>query len=208
MATATATKPTTKTKRTNVSKPAVVTYGGTISIPHRAQPSAACSKDHTRPILRHGYLRRRDDGSMWLLATDSYLAVAVKVQGDAKEGWVPVAAMRLLERGQAGEQLSATSWRIQTNEGAVTYDIEAQVAGSTNFPCFEKLGVWGEDERPEGDFNKFGVNPKFVERVGRAVGGTENIHLHLAGPLKPIRIRSRFLGDDAAALLMPIRIES
>jgi hypothetical protein len=85
----------------------------TIQIPYGCRPSKACDPGGPRPILEHARLAQRGE-DWWLIATDSFIAVALKVTtyGDVQEGWIPYKALRQLERGRTVEQLSATTWRL------------------------------------------------------------------------------------------------
>lgn len=187
---------------TMTADPEPQTTPGSITIPPRCKPSKVCSTDRTRPVLCHAYLVEHD-GALWVCAADGYIAVAVKVDGHAAEGWIPIGALRLMERGQDAEQISPTAWRVQTNEGVITFDIEADVKGAT-FPDFKGLGVW--DKREEGSVDAVGMNTKFMQRIGEAIGAEHGCRFEFIGPLRPIRVTS--LGHDGrVALQMPIRLQ-
>lgn len=180
---------------------------GWITVPPRCKPSKACSTDQTRPILCHAYLRRHE-GDLWLCAANSYIAVAIKVGGEAEEGFVPVGALRLMERGQSAEQISTTAWRVKTpSDGLVTFDITSRVEGaSKNYPDFVDLGVW---DRKEGSpLAEVGIDPGLMKQIGDAVGaGEAGCRFEFIGPLKPIRVTPLNDPDgDRVALQMPIRL--
>jgi hypothetical protein len=187
------------------------TYGGTISIPAGCKPSVCVSKER-RPTIANAYLRRRDDG-LWLLATDSYIAVALKVEGDAQDGHVPVGALRLMERGKHGEQLSATAWRVRSDEDAVTtFDIAGKVAGDNPYPNLDKVGLWGGD-LPGVESVKFngrvtvGMNAGFMKRIADAFGsGDTGCRFEMTGPLAAIRVAPLRTDIEAVAIQMPIRL--
>ncbi len=142
-----------------------------IVIPTGARPSKACSRDTTRPVICHGYLRRRADG-LWLLSTDSYIACALKVHGEAEEGFVPFGALRLLQRGYQGEQVSESMWTVRTDRGHITFDVGESLGKTNPFPDFEKLGVWeGEAADPVAEL---GVNAHMTRRLAQALGIGEN----------------------------------
>lgn len=145
----------------------------TIVIPAGARPSKACSRDTTRPVICHAYLKRRDDG-LWLLATDSYIACALKVtaQPEAEEGFVPFGALKLMQRGHRGEQVSDMEWRVRTDLGMVTFDIDLVLSNAKPFPDFYKLGVWGGEAA--GPVTTVGMNAHLTRRLAQALGIDEN----------------------------------
>ena len=179
--------------------PAPASVGGTITIPTRCKPSKACSTDRTRPTLCHAALQRHD-GSLWICATDNYIAVAVKVEGDADEGRVPIGALRLMERGLPAVQVSETAWKVQTNDGAVTFDC----GDIRNFPDFKGLGVW---DKPEGaGVEAIGIHPVLMARIGLALGARNGCRMQFVAPLRPIWVTPLSLGHDGVAIQMPIRL--
>jgi hypothetical protein len=186
------------------------TFGGTIDVPPRCKPSRALSKGDMRPILEHAYLRRRDDG-MWLLMTDSYIAVGIKVNGDAEEGWVPGPALKHIERGRNAEQLSDTSWRVDTEPYASTvFDISKVVDGAKEFPDLESVGLWDLDVKPtwNGDKPSVGMNPGFMKRIADSFGCGDDTgcRFDIAAPLRPIRVTPLRSDIEAVGLQMPIRL--
>lgn len=190
---------------------AVSTAPGTITIPAHCKPSKAVSPERTRPVICHAYLRRRD-GDLWLCATDSYIAVAVKVTGDAQEGFVPVGALRLMERGQKAEQVSKTAWKVWTNEGTVVFDIADKVDGAVAYPDFDKLNVFDgpeADKAPLSPNGKFaiGIDHELIKRVGDSIGGKRGLRFEFTGPLRAVRLVPLQAGTDRVGLCMPIRLE-
>lgn len=145
----------------------------TIVIPNGARPSKACSRDTTRPLLCHAYLKRREDG-LWLLATDAYIACALKVTGEpeADEGFVPFGALKLMQRGYSGEQVSDSAWLVRTDRHTVTFDVGRTVDSSKPFPDFDKLGVWGGE--PADPVASIGMNAHMTRRLVQALGVGEN----------------------------------
>jgi hypothetical protein len=196
-------------------KVAVEQAPGHIVLPSRCKPSVVCSTDRTRPILLHAYLRRRK-GALWVCATDSYIAVAIKVEGDAEEGFIPVGALRLMERGQAATQLSKTAWTVKTNDGAVTFDIADKVDGAVNYPDFDKFGLWEDTETAKKHGEKadtwplaVGINAALMKRIQDGLGATHGCRFDIAAPLRPIRVTPlQSVDGDRVALQMPMRINA
>lgn len=184
-------------------------FGGTISIPARCKPSRALGTDVTRSVLTHAYLRRRQ-GALWLCATDSYIAVALKVEGDAQEGYIPASALKQMERGKHGEQISETAWRIQTEPYATTtFDVTDQLAGSKGYPNFDDLHVWDDVTYVwNGDPVSVGINPDLMKRIGDSFGTGDHIgcRFDVPGPLKPIRVTPLRSSIEGVALQMPVRL--
>ncbi len=176
-----------------------------ILVPKGCKPSKACSTDRTRPILTHAYLRRHD-GALWLCVTDAYVAVALKVEAgpDVTEGFVPVGALKMLEAGRHGEQMSPTAWRIVTPDGLLTFDcgdLHGRAPGQ--FPDFANLGVW--DKPDAGCVEAVGMNTDFMHRIGQALGARGGCRMDFVSQLRPIWITP--LGHDGrVALQMPIRL--
>lgn len=206
------------TTRRKSAKPSEPTYGGTIKIPYGCKPSKACSPDPVRPIIRHGYLRQRKDG-LWLCATDAYIAVALKVDGTATEGWVPRDVLALMERvakhGKAKltfEQISKTSWRVASADEAVVtvYDVAKELGYGRSdteltFPDLEAMcdGLLFTAAELNGNPGAFGFNPKLLARIGEALGGP--VRAEVTAPLKPLRLTA-IGSEDRVALQMPIRL--
>jgi hypothetical protein len=159
-------------------------------------------------------LTKRKDG-MWLVTTNSYLALAVKVRDqDATEGYIPIGALKAMERGQAGEQLSFTAWRVQTEPYAITtFDIGDVVSGATPFPVESVEGhLWGDV--PKSEFNgevAVGLNPDFLKAIDIAFGHGRygpSCRLDMTAPLRPIRVTSTRPDIEAVAALMPVRLNA
>jgi hypothetical protein len=184
----------------------------TIVVPHRCKLSKVCSTDRTRPILTHAYLKRRGDG-WWLLATDSYIACAVRVSEsatDAEEGWVPIGALRLMESGKPGEQISTTAWRVVANDGYVTFDVLPSVVETSVFPNFGAKGIdlWGEGDSKPKSIPAAGINPRLMARLGEGLGAHNyGCRFEFLGENKPIRVTPLSSPDaDRVGLQMPIRL--
>ena len=185
-------------------------FGGTITVPKPCKPSKVCTKDFTRPTLQHAYLRKRKDG-MWLLATDSYTAVAIKVEGDAVEGWIPIDALKAMEAGKKGTQLSKTAWQIQTDTGKVTYEIADELSdgAATKYPDFEKLAdgaIFNGFNGAKREAAPVGFNPTLLSNVAAALGAMKlSLKADIVAPLRPIRLTA--IGyDDRVGLQMPVRL--
>lgn len=184
--------------------PAVDAGAGTLTLPNRCKPSKACSTDWTRPNLCHAYLRDRGKDGTWLCATDSYIATAIKVDGHGLvEGWIPIGALRLMERGKNGTQISDAAWRVETSEGVVTYDITADVQGS-KYPDFDSLGLW--DKRKQGAIGEIGMSPRLMAKIGDALGADNyGCRFEFTTDLKSIRV-TPLNGEDRIGLQMPVRL--
>lgn len=177
-----------------------------ITLPHGCTPSVACGTDEMRPALLHAFLHKREDG-LWLLATDSYIAVALKVDGDAEEGWVPVGALERMEAGERGTQVSATAWTVTAPYGSATFDFAAG-DDAVKRPTVEKV-LWG-DRDPQA-MTDVVLNPVLTERLARAIGagkgsGYWGCRLELTGAEGPMRITP--LGDTSGerfGVQMPVR---
>jgi hypothetical protein len=179
-----------------------------ITLPRGCKPSVVCGTDEQRPALLHAFLRKRDDG-LWLLATDSYIAVALKVNGDAEEGWVPREALERMEAGERGTQVSATAWTVTMPYGRTTFDFAAG-DGSVKRPTesLEKI-LWGE--REPSATTDVALDPALTERLSRAIGadkgsGYWGCRLELTGDTGPMRVTP--LGDTSGerfGVQMPVR---
>jgi hypothetical protein len=199
----------------SVAESSEVTYGGTFTFPSMCRPWKACSRDETRPALCHPYVYRRGD-DLWLCATDTYVAVAVKVsEGDGapvRDGFVPREVAKLIRRGHKAEQLSETAWTVTVSSyHEATYDL-AGLLGSKPTPISEKLesvNLWGDtpvastkgfDERIT-----FAFNPTLTEHIHQALGGYGGLRATVVGPLAAIRYESRY--SLGRGLQMPIRLD-
>lgn len=206
MATATAQRP-----KANGKPKTQDMWGGTINVPAKCKVSKVASTDKTRPILCHAHITEHD-GKMWLCATDSYRAVAVMVDGSGlREGFIPIGALRLIEQGRQCEQLGRYSWRVETPDGSVTFDVESTLKSSKDFPDLAKVGIFDKYEAGEWTFQKgkpinVGFNPEFMASMSAALGAKFGVRLEMVGPLKPTRVFA--LGNEARGigLLMPIRL--
>lgn len=181
----------------------------TIVLPHGCKPSKAVSTDQTRPILCHAYLRRRK-GDLWLEATDSFIAVALRCEGTAKEGWLPVDVLKLMEReaNRKVQRLCFTqddeaTWTVTDQSGlyqtVTTYMVPERSRGK--WPNLEALGLYDDPKVAEA-VDPFGFNPSLLANVGAALGGT--LRVDFQGPLKPIALRTQ--SGDGLALQMPVRL--
>ena len=186
---------------------------GTITIPRGCRPSMVCDCEGTRPVITHAYLHRRED-DLWLLATDSYIACAIRVEEDnARDGWVPIGALRLMEQDEAAVQVSNTAWSVYTHEGTITFDVAPQLGEDATFPitAVEPL-LWGD--HTEGPVSDIRLDPALTVRLAEALGANMgcdpdrpswSVRLEFAGPLKPIRVTA---GGDAGGRIgaqMPVK---
>lgn len=186
MATATMPKPTT--------------VEASITIPKGCKPSKACSTDWTRPLLCHAYLTHEPDGGPWLCMTDSFIAVALRVETDAEDGFIPIGALRLMETGKPGTRVSDTSWSVKTNEGTVTFDCGPM----GKFPNLKNLGLWDKPEE-RADVAAVGMDPALMSKISAALGARNGLRMDFIGELRPVYVTPlRF--DRGLAMQMPIRL--
>lgn len=182
----------------------------TFTLPRGARPWKAASKDETRPILRHGWLREREDG-WWLLTTDSSIACAVKVQttGELVEGQVPRAVLKLMHKGgSAAVQLPDRAWRVPYDGADWTLRLRDAPA---KYPDFANLGMW--DDPVDGSTDTIGLDPRLSRRLQEAMGSHETgVCLRFtAGPKKDprlsvIRVHPTCPPGDRRGLQMPVRL--
>jgi hypothetical protein len=183
-----------------------------IIIPDGCKPWKACSGDETRPTLCHAYLREREDG-WWLLATDSYIAAALKVEpvGDLAEGWVPRRALKAIAANRLTEQVDAMSWKVTTNTGHEVIRVPQLIGDSTAFPSLAAFGVW--EYEPGEPAAAIGMNPRLAWRLHRALGFVNGVKLERttfnrkdAGE-SPFRVTAAHF-PDRIGLLMPVRLDA
>lgn len=181
----------------------------TFTLPRGARPWKAASKDETRPILCHGWLRERDDG-WWLLTTDSYIACAVKVQttGEIVEGQVPRAVLKLMRRGSAATQLADRAWRVRYDGCEWTLRLPDDPA---TYPDLAALGMWDDSDGAQTD--TIGLYPRLSRRLQAAMGSHETgvCFRFTAGPKDDPRtsvVRVCPTGEfgDRRGLQMPVRL--
>lgn len=173
----------------------------------KCRPSEATSRDETRPILTHAYLKQRDDG-MWLLASDSVIAVAIKVEttGDVEEGYIPRRALRMMERGRYVVQTAPNAWEHVRGDG----ERRTWTVDLGPFPDLSKLFeglLWDGSALPEvgADGGLVGFDPDLAHRATMALGGWsyEPVTAQWYGPVKAIRWSC---ATDRFALQMPIKL--
>jgi hypothetical protein len=194
---------------------AETTYGGTFIFASICRPWAACSNDETRPVLCHPYLRRRNDG-LWLLASDSYIAAAIKVnegtEGTVQDGFVPRKVAKLIRRGCEATQLSPTAWKVIVEPGyhEATYDVAGLGIGTeSKFPDLESIGLWDGPKAgaPFDDDIRLKFDPALTQRLNVALGGMygRGIEARFYGPLTAIHYQGPF--GDAFGLQMPMQMK-
>lgn len=147
------------------------TVSPTIALPNGCEPWKACSDDHSRPVICHGYLRQHD-GAWWLLTTDSYIACALKVRtsGDVREGFVPREAMEAMAEVRPvpqAEQINDRAWKVSVGDGHATFDLSSLVAPK-GYPDLAKLGMW--DYEPGAPLGAIGLDPRLTVRLSQALG--------------------------------------
>lgn len=173
----------------------------TIVLPAKCTPSAVCSRDQTRPILCHAYLKQRDDG-LWLYATDSFVAIALKVEGDAEEGYIPRGALKAMENRKLVVQDGPNTWSRTTKRSGATHT-QTWSVDLGPFPDLATLGMFDRDPHdPCPDPVCFDAG--LLASVGAALGNNGLI-IDCIGPLQPIKLAANHHPDERLGILMPIR---
>lgn len=184
--------------------PADVPLPPTIYLPSGCKPSKAASRDELRPALTHAYLTRRGD-DWWVCTTDSYIAAAIMVHasGDVQEGWIPRAALRLMERHEAsGEQISTTAWKVRV--GRTTHTVE--IADPGKAPDLAVLGMW--DPKPGSPLPHIGMDPALTVRLQKALnGGLRGLKVEFATERSAMRVTGGVHFSDRRGLQMPVRLD-
>lgn len=151
----------------------------TIILPLDVKPWKACGEAHW-PHIHHGWLHRRDDG-LWLVTTDSFIACAIRVEGDAEEGWVNHGAMRWLAKGRAGVQVGETRWQFE-RDGFRVFD----VGDLEPFPMDALGGLWDTDDGAK--CSVIGLDPRRLSTLAKALGAGDRLQVELTGPRAAIRV--------------------
>lgn len=174
--------------------------------PEGTKLEKVASKDKSRPVLTHAFLRIEEGDSGrkgWLEATDSYklARIPVEVEADDKEGFVPVSALKAAREAK-------------TFEVAVNGDVVAEVEGGQLTLTQPKTGTFPDVPSilpKEKIAFEVGINATFLKDLTDAIGAQENVRLSFVAdddgkpnPLKPIQVG--ILGNDAIGLLMPVRL--
>lgn len=207
----------TATRKKGSPKPAEVEWGAPLHL-NGCKPSCVVSRDETRPMLCHAYLREHG-GAMWLLATDSYRAVALKMgpvtnAPALQEGWVPYSVLKLVQKGHAARQVSTFAWSVDRGREVVIHDIEKAVGTyHKDYPDFETLGVWEPKELEKDKAFKratefaIGFDPSLLIGVQKALGGYRpGCRITCRGPLIPMRVDCGQHKDERLAILMPVKV--
>lgn len=177
----------------------------------------ACSGD-IRPILANPYLKivetatgrgksRKVTREGLLQATDSYMAVEIKVDvdDDETEGIVPLAAIRFA-RSLGVKKAGRAGIRLVGNRAVVILAGNEQAS----FPRGDLAGVWFDFDkvRPvDPPVISIGLNPKLLMNAAEALGlGTnEALRLDISDPLKAFVV-SVNMRPELRAIVMPVRI--
>lgn len=173
-------------------------------LPPGCRPSKVCSPtEDNRPHLHHGWIKRRGD-DMWLLATDAYIVVAIKVEGDAVEGVVPFEALECIERREFVCQISPTAWRVGGDAFTeITYDVGDRL-NIDRLPDFDKIvggALFSEDE---GITGTVALDPQKFARLGEALGDLHGLHIVQASGNDPVKVLA--YGDpNRRGMVMPLR---
>lgn len=166
------------------------------------------SKDETRPGLNHAYLDLSDKDDPRLVTTNGHALVAIPVQetDDAKEGYIPVDALKSIKKSAKG-QLSAVF--DKTKDGMVK-DVRTKAEWPS--PEAGTFPRWREVfPKPDAKTFTIGLNPTLLLELVKSVGGKETVSLHFAktkdGDLdRAAPIICRVYGhDEAGLILMPMR---
>lgn len=165
------------------------------TLPHRARPSKATSRDETRPALHNGYVVDHDGGRV-LLTTDSVIAAVHPVAPDTPATPVSVEALRRIERGDAHESADDGTLTFTPGPGeTVTFSPPAKQA----FPAvdtFDRI-----DFRPgEGDqVVSIALDPWLLVRLAKALGGFK-------GDLTGVRLDVKVEGGTTRSVIRVARL--
>ncbi len=181
----------------------------TFTLPRQARPWKACSTDTTRPVLNHGYLHRRGD-DLWLVTTDSYIACAIKIDSDAREGHVHADVLRHAHKGhRIAQHGGAMSWRVDLPDGHRLFDLSPLLGEAPPPLAVDALAAFGLWEPlPEKSTSKIEFNPRLTPRLLTAMGIPDSFGVAVTfhGPLKPLRITAPSF-TDCIGLQMPMRLD-
>lgn len=173
----------------------------------KAKPEASASKDQTRPVLTHLYLRITGEGDARigrLEATDSYklVSIPVEVEDGDTEGFIPVEVLKAARKASRG----SSAVQIEANGGLVIED-------GTTYPRPEP-GTWPKtDQLIPTDTTEFevGLSARFLWDLAQAFGDDRVVVKFTAAkdgspdPLRPIHVRP--MGSaEGVAILMPVRV--
>jgi len=168
----------------------------------RVKLEKVASRDATRPVLTHAFLRV-DGERATLEACDSYKLARIPVELEAgdEEGFVPVEALTTARKARAE---------------SVSVNGSVDIPGGPSFPRPE-LGQFPNAVQlfPDGEVAfAVGVNAKFLHELAQGLG-SETVRLEFVkvgdepSALRPIVVRP--IGGDAPeadGLLMPVRLAS
>lgn len=173
----------------------------TVTFQRKSKPSETASTDATRPVLRHGHLRKRGKG--WEIVTSNTYClsvVPVSVDGALAECAITNDALKAIER--------AGSFHV-TEDGIAPLGKNGAYLGVTyrqtdqefTFPDWDKL-LDGVKEHPF----RVGLNAKILMQVAKAIGSDAvELAFDPDNSLRTIGVRA--LHGDGHGLLMPIRID-
>jgi hypothetical protein len=167
---------------------------------------AACGPEH--PSFHHGYLYRREEG-LWLLTTDSFIVCAIKVDGDAEDGFVHRGVIKALARvnGEA-VQLDDGSWRVDLPDGHRVFELPLLAGERFPTKVMEDAGLWDPTAR---DYcaEVVALDPYLTVRLMKAMGlprtGNGGVRLQLSGAEKAMRV-THLSYPDRLGLQMPMRL--
>ena len=180
-----------------------------------AKVEKVASKDRSRPVLAHLFVREGDEpGSGTLEATDSYALVRVPVELDEGDtaGFVTSATLTEARKGAVGGEVELTvngSVSYRTKEGG---EVSATRPEPGKFPDTAQLFP------SELSTFEVGLNPKLLLGLAEAMGSADRVKLTFArksgssvacdsDPLRPILVEPLTGGVDGAnGILMPVRV--
>lgn len=173
----------------------------------KSKPEAVVSKDQTRPVLTHLYLRieETEEGRKGTLeATDSYklVRIPVEVEDDDTEGFIPVEVYK-----QARKVSSKTLGAVEVKANG---SLDLQDGSSFPRTMEGQFPRTGELMNLAPSEFEIGLNARFLYDLAQAFG-EDTVRIRFTGrdggqpdALRPMTVRP--LGGDADAILMPIRL--
>jgi hypothetical protein len=200
-----------------------------LTLPHKAKPSAATSKDDSRPALTRAHLRENPEGEFELWASDSYVMVCVPltVEDESKSklptpGAIGPGELKIIESAGGFTERSGVIFAVKDGvETGVSHTRCAPVTGKN--PLDSWVALIPKAKRAE-RYVRVALNPSLLLNMASAFGccakavegcfnGVELL-IELPGEvdvgtapatLKPIRVRPLGPVGKGTGVLMPIR---
>lgn len=201
-------------------KPAV-TITAPARLPKGCKPSNTLSKDLTRPVLTHGYIRKDRKRGWELLLTDSYQLARIPLvtdrpdaTPDVTEGFLSVEAIKEMDRGKT---ITTTKQAMRIDGGYERPRLNDRGHNAMTFPQhFESM--YPVHARPL----RLGLNAELLHKLAKTLGSeTVSIEIDLDQLaklsvthtyLKPFVVRPLIQGNkkteqhNGDGLLMPVKI--